>query len=64
MLTSWGPGRYDALWNQDGINDPVLIPPAYGLSGVALETYAGEGPISFWNALFSHSRYVACSNEQ
>jgi hypothetical protein len=50
VLTSWGPGRYDALWNQDGINDPVLIPPAYGLKGVELETYGGEGPISFWNA--------------
>jgi hypothetical protein len=50
VLTSWGPGRYDALWNQDGINDPTLIPPAYGLRGVPLETYAGEGPVAFWNA--------------
>jgi hypothetical protein len=50
VLTSWGPGYYDALWNQDGINDPTLIPPAYGLKGVGLETYGGEGPISFWNA--------------
>lgn len=50
VLTSWGPGRYDAYWNQDGINDPVLIPPIYGLQGVALETYTGEGPISYWNA--------------
>ena len=50
VLTSWGPGYYDALWNQDGISDPVLIPPAYGLRGVELETYGGEGPISFWNA--------------
>lgn len=50
VLTSWGPGRYDAYWNQDGINDPVLIPPIYGLQGVELETYTGEGPISYWNA--------------
>jgi hypothetical protein len=50
VLTSWGPGRYDARWNQDGINAPVLIPPIYGLRDVALETYTGDGPISYWNA--------------
>jgi mono/diheme cytochrome c family protein len=49
-LTSWGPGRYDAYWNHDGISAPVLIPPIYGLRGVGLETYTGEGPISYWNA--------------
>ena len=49
-LTSWGPGRYDAYWNHDGISDPVQIPPIYGLQGVDLETYTGEGPISYWNA--------------
>jgi mono/diheme cytochrome c family protein len=50
VLTSWGPGRYDAYWNHDGINDPTLIPPAYGLDEVAVETYTGEGPVSYWNA--------------
>lgn len=50
VLNSWGPGRYDAYFNQDGVSDPVLIPPAYGLRGVALETYTGEGPVSYWNA--------------
>lgn len=50
VLQSWGPGRYDPYWNHDGNNDPVLIPPAYGLRGVPLETYTGEGPISYWNA--------------
>jgi len=49
-LKSWGPGRYDAYWNHDGISDPVLIPPIYGLRDVELETYTGEGPISYWNA--------------
>lgn len=48
-LRSWGPGRYDAYWNQDGISDPAVIPPAYGLRDVELETYTGEGPISYWN---------------
>jgi mono/diheme cytochrome c family protein len=49
-LESWGPGRYDARFNQDKMSAPVLIPPAYGLADVALETYTGEGPISYWNA--------------
>jgi cytochrome c5 len=47
---SWGPGYYDARFNIDGESAPVLIPPAYGLAEVALETYTGEGPISYWNA--------------
>ncbi|HWO14836.1 MAG TPA: hypothetical protein VNN80_35275 [Polyangiaceae bacterium] len=50
VYRSWGPGRYDARFNQDGINAPVLIPPIYGLDGVPLETYTGDGPISYWNA--------------
>jgi hypothetical protein len=50
VLNSWGPGYYDPRWNQDGINHPVLIPPIYGLSGVPLETYTGDGPVSYWNA--------------
>ncbi len=50
VFNSWGPGKYDARFNIDGINGPVVIPPAYGLDHVALETYTGEGPISYWNA--------------
>jgi mono/diheme cytochrome c family protein len=50
QLESWGPGFYDPYWNHDGISDPVVIPPAYGLADVALETYTGEGPVSYWNA--------------
>lgn len=46
---SWGPGRYDPRFNIDGINGPVVIPPAYGLSGVPFETFTGDGPISYWN---------------
>src|SRR5437667_83660 len=33
----------------DGLNNPVVIPPALGLQGVALETYTGEGPVTYWN---------------
>ncbi len=50
VFNSWGPGKYDAEVNRDGINSPVVIPPALGLRGVALETYTGEGPVSYWNA--------------
>jgi mono/diheme cytochrome c family protein len=50
VYTSWPAGFYDARFNIDGINSPVVIPPAYGLHGVDLETYTGEGPISYWNA--------------
>jgi mono/diheme cytochrome c family protein len=50
VLTSWGKGKYDARWNHDGKNDPVVIPPAYGLGGTNLATYTGEGTISYWNA--------------
>jgi hypothetical protein len=50
VYQSWGPGRFDPRFNVDGINHPVLIPPAYGLAGVPAETYTGDGPISYWNA--------------
>jgi len=49
VYNSWGPGRYDPRFNIDHINGPVLIPPAYGLAGVNLATYTGDGPITYWN---------------
>lgn len=50
VLNSWGPGFYDPRFNQDGINHPVLIPSIFGLADVPLETYTGDGPISYWNS--------------
>jgi hypothetical protein len=50
VLNSWGPGFYDPRWNEDGINHPVVIPSIYGLDGVPVETYTGDGPVSYWNA--------------
>lgn len=50
VYNSWGPGRFDPRFNVDGINGPVLIPPAFGLQGVGFETYTGDGPISYWNS--------------
>lgn len=54
QLNSWGPGKYDARWNFDGLSDPAVIPPAYGLKGVHRVVFTGDGPnLSYWN------RYVA-----
>ncbi len=49
VYNSWGPGRYDPRFNIDGINGPVVIPPAYGLANVPFETFTGDGPVSYWN---------------
>lgn len=49
VYNSWGPGRYDPRFNFDGINGPVLIPPAYGLANIGLATYTGDGSIEYWN---------------
>ncbi|MGX9221544.1 c-type cytochrome [Massilia varians] len=54
VYNSWGKGRYDPRFNLDGINGPVLIPPAYGLKGIHRITYTGDGDdVTYWN------RYVA-----
>jgi mono/diheme cytochrome c family protein len=50
VYNSWGAGFYDPRFNIDGLSTPLVMPPAYGLAGVDLETYTGEGPISYWNS--------------
>jgi mono/diheme cytochrome c family protein len=50
VYSSWGPGKYDPRYNQDGKNTPLVLPPAYGLAKIMNETYTAEGPISYWNA--------------
>lgn len=50
IYSSWGPGKYDPRFNQDGKSTPLVLPPAYGLANVTNETYTAEGPISYWNA--------------
>ena len=50
IYASWGPGKYDPRFNQDGKSTPLVLPPAYGLANVTNETYTAEGPISYWNA--------------
>ena len=49
VYNSWGAGKYDPRFNQDGKNGPVLIPPAYGLADSKHATYTGDGDISYWN---------------
>jgi mono/diheme cytochrome c family protein len=50
ILNSWGPGKYDPRTNLDGQSTPLVLPPAYGLQGIARETFTGEGTVSYWNA--------------
>lgn len=50
IMRAWGPGMYDPRINIDGLNTPIVIPPAYGLHGVSKETFTGDGPVSYWNA--------------
>src|SRR6476620_10671253 len=50
VYNSWGPGKYDPRFNIDGINMPVVIPPAFGLRHVKREIYTGDGVVSYWNA--------------
>ncbi len=54
VLNSWGKGKFDPRHNIDGLNKPVVIPPAYGLDGIHRVTFTGDGEqLSYWN------RYVA-----
>jgi cytochrome c5/mono/diheme cytochrome c family protein len=61
VLTSWGPGKFDATlfldgkaFRPDGRTAATLIPPAYGLAGVNLHTYTGWGGVPYWNAFVAN----------
>ena len=50
VFNSWGPGKYDPRFNQDGKNGPQVIPPAYGLNGLHSITSTADGDdIAYWN---------------
>ncbi|CAN5387551.1 hypothetical protein BH11BAC5_BH11BAC5_23710 [soil metagenome] len=61
VYNSWGTGIYDPRYNHDGLNNPVVIPPAFGLYGIPKAIFTGDGdvqhepagPVAYWN------RYVA-----
>jgi hypothetical protein len=58
VLTSWGPGKFDALLNldgkafrPDGKTAATLIPEAFGHAGHNLHTWTGGwGNVTYWNA--------------
>jgi hypothetical protein len=63
VLTSWGPGKYDAELNQDGKamrpdgkSGATLLPAAFGLAGVNLHTYSGWGSVTHWNAYVANTQ--------
>lgn len=54
VFNAWGKGKFDPRHNVDGISNPVVIPPAYGLQGIHSVTFTGDGnELAYWN------RYVA-----
>jgi mono/diheme cytochrome c family protein len=54
VFNAWGKGKFDPRHNVDGISNPVVIPPAYGLEGIHSVTFTGDGSEpAYWN------RYVA-----
>src|SRR5262249_62426695 len=62
ILTSWGPGKFDAelildgkAFRPDGKTPATLIPPAFGLAGVNLHTWTGAwGTVTYWNAFVAN----------
>jgi hypothetical protein len=62
VLTSWGPGRFDAEvcldgkgFRPDGGNASTLIPPAFGMAGVDNHTWTGSwGNVTYWNAFVAN----------
>ncbi|MGI8601864.1 MAG: hypothetical protein ACR2OZ_02580 [Verrucomicrobiales bacterium] len=60
VLQSWGPGKFDAelildgkAFRPDGKSAATLMPAAFGLAGVNLQTYTGWGSVTHWNAFVS-----------
>ncbi|WP_156822083.1 hypothetical protein [Azoarcus sp. KH32C] len=61
VVTSWGPGKFDAelfldgkAFRPDGKTAATLIPPAFGLAGVNLHTWTGWGSVTHWNAFVAN----------
>jgi hypothetical protein len=61
VVSAWGPGKFDAGLTLDGIafrpdgrTSATLIPPAFGLAGVNLNTWTGWGSTTHWNAFVSN----------
>ena len=63
VLTSWGPGRFDAeldkdgkAFRPDGKQAGTIIPNAFGLAGVNNHTWTGGwGDVTYWNAYVANT---------
>jgi len=63
VLSSWGPGRFDAILDKDGKalrpdgkQAGVIIPNAFGLAGVNNHTWGGGwGDVTYWNAYVANT---------
>jgi hypothetical protein len=61
VLSSWGPGKFDAAlfldgkaFRPDGKSSATLIPPAFGLAGMNQHTFTGWGSVPYWNAFVAN----------
>lgn len=61
VLSSWGPGKFDAqvfldgkAFRPEGTSAASLIPPAFGLAGVNMGTSTGFGSTTYWNAFVAN----------
>jgi len=61
VLSSWGPGKFDAqlildgkAFRPDGKSAATLIPPAFGTAGINLATWTGWGSVTYWNAFVAN----------
>jgi mono/diheme cytochrome c family protein len=69
VLLSWGPGKFDAEYDKDGIGfrpdgktAATLIPAAFGQAGVNLHTYTGWGSVTHWNAYVANTELQGQGN--
>jgi hypothetical protein len=61
VLSSWGPGKFDAelildgkAFRPDGKPAATLLPAAFGLAGISQHTYTGWGGVAHWNAFVAN----------
>ena len=70
VLSSWGPGKYDAELNMDGKafrpdgkSGATLIPEAFGHAGHNLHTWTGGwGNVTYWNAYVTNTQMMGKGN--
>ena len=61
VVSSWGPGKFDAelfmdgkAFRPDGVSAATVLPAAFGLAGINLHTYTGWGGVAHWNAFVAN----------